>query len=96
MMKWIRACVDRIGKRLVYATDFTECDHSTEEARPICFHKPRSEIIEGKDTKLKEGYTIIVEYGREKNIKALPLMLVKVARIVVVSKSPDIDFLLDL
>jgi hypothetical protein len=95
-MKQIRACVEKVGRRLIYATDYTKCDHSTEEARNICFHIPKSEKIEGKYTYLKEGNTIILDYEKEKNISGLPPMIVGVTKITVVSKSPDVDFLLDL
>jgi hypothetical protein len=86
---WIRACVEKIGKNMIFATDFTLCDHSTEEARNICFHKP-------KNIFLKEGNTITIDYEKEKIIQNLPIMIVGINELKIGSKTPDIDFLLDL
>lgn len=44
---------------------------------------------------LKEGYIVSVEYEKEKQIKNLPLMLVGIKKITILSKKPDVDFLLD-
>lgn len=101
--KLYRVSIDRIRKDgLVFATDFSECDHSTKEARSVMFRPKDAEIVEvqydSKDIKtgekpgiLKEGYGVGIEYGyEEKNF------LHKIKRIYIIYKEPNTDWLLDL
>ena len=94
--QFIRACIEKVGKRLIFADDYSLCDHSTEGLRRVCFHRPKPEQITGKFNRLKEGNTVIIEYQREKTIAGLPLMLVGIKNIEVIAKDADPDFLLDL
>lgn len=87
-MEATRVLIDKVSKKLVFATDYSEVDHQYGNTREICFHKPGRE--------LKEGYIVGIEYEKEKQIKNLPLMLVGIKEITILSKKPDIDFLLDL
>lgn len=87
-MEATRVLIDKVGSRLVFATDFSEVDHQYGDTRKICFHKPEVE--------LKEGYIVSIKYEREKQIRNLPLMLVGIKKINVLSRKLDVDFLLDL
>jgi hypothetical protein len=88
MMEATRVLIGKVGSKLVFATDFSEVDHQYGDTRKICFHKPKME--------LKEGYIVSIKYKREKQIKNLPLMLVGIKEFDVLSRKPDVDFLLDL
>jgi len=87
-MKLTRLLVEKIGKRLVFGTDFSEVDHQYGNTRKICFHKPQ--------TKLAEGNIVYITYDREKDIERLPTMLVGIREVRIISKHPDPDLLLDL
>lgn len=87
-MEATRVLIDKVGRKLVFATDFSEVDHQSGDTRKICFHKP--------NTELEEEYIVSIEYEREKQIKNLPLMLTDIKKINILSRKPDVDFLLDL
>ncbi len=87
-MEASRVLINRVGRKLVFGTDFSEVDHQYGDTREICFHKPKIE--------LKEGFIVAIEYVREKQIKGLPPMLIGIKKIDVLSRKVDVDLLLDL
>jgi hypothetical protein len=98
--------IDRVRKdALVFASDYSECDHSTDGFRKVMF-RVAPEVAKG----LVTGAAYSLEYATEdvqkpytwksnsgKTTYSCPQMFYhKVANLVLVSRHPDADLLLDL